>query len=134
MTVQEWLERICDTDKEIEILQSELQSFFDKLTGYSQSYADITASDSLLTAYSDYAKGIKRRVDELSRIKAEVLEVISAVEKDTYRQLLVLRYVEGMTWECIAEKMYYSVRGIQRTHKRALPEVEKILNERGIEL
>ncbi len=134
MTVQEWLERVCDIDKEKEILQSELQSFFDKLTGYSQSYADITASDSLLTAYSDYAKNIKRRIDELNRIKAEVLGAISAVEKDTLRQLLTLRYVEGKTWERIAEEMYYSVRGIQCTHKRALSEVEKILNERGIKL
>ena len=63
---------------------------------------------------------ILRRTEELARRRADIGRMISSVEDDTLRRLLYLRYIEGCTWEAIAERMQYSYQWVCILHGRAL--------------
>lgn len=60
-------------------------------------------------------------------MKAEqeiVRAVIDAVDDADLRQLLILRYINGLTWEKIAVDMHYSFRHTLRLHGAALAAVK----------
>ena len=52
-------------------------------------------------------------------------EVIEKVDDVTCRTLLRHKYINGETFEAIAEKMCYDVRHVYRLHKKAINLVEK---------
>ena len=47
----------------------------------------------------------------------------------TYYEILLLRYIEGCTWEQIAVHINYSFRHTVRLHGTALKRMEEVLNE-----
>lgn len=80
---------------------------------------------------SDYAAGLddlERKVaDSITTYCAkqgEVGRVIDAVQNDTYRRLLHLRYICGFTFERIAVEMDYSWRQVMRLHYEAVMSVD----------
>lgn len=77
----------------------------------------------------DLENDIDRDIDKLVDLKLELISFISRLENPTYRLLLELRYLEGKTWEEVAEIMNYDLRLVYRLHGRALQEAEKLLNE-----
>ena len=56
---------------------------------------------------------------ELS-LRREVEEAVAGLEDPKLRQLLRLRYLDGLTWERLAERMALDCRWVQRLHARAL--------------
>ena len=60
------------------------------------------------------------KLDELIGRRLQIEQMIDAVEDDRLRQLLRYRYIDGMTFEAIAEKMHYSPRWVLKLHKKAL--------------
>ncbi len=58
---------------------------------------------------------------------AEIADEISKLEDVKQEMVLTLRYIEGLTWEEIADEMDLSVRTVQKLHGRGLPGMEKIL-------
>lgn len=65
--------------------------------------------------------------EESVRRMRTVAGVIRAIEDPQQKRLLELRYIEGLPWHEIAEKMYVSYRHVFRIHSRALEEAgEKI--------
>lgn len=58
--------------------------------------------------------------DELVSLRLSMGEAIDAAPDPRLRELLRLRYIEGMTWEAIAERMNYSYMQICRLHDKAL--------------
>lgn len=70
-------------------------------------------------------------LDEIARayeLINEVESVINQVEPVGYQQILQKRYIRLETWESIAEELSYSAQWLYVLHKRALIEVEKIIN------
>lgn len=63
-----------------------------------------------------YGQLIERRRAELQETEAAV----DAVPDPTARELLRLRYLEGMTWDAISLAMSYSYTNIHRLHRKAL--------------
>lgn len=55
-------------------------------------------------------------VDRYHRVCADIL----AMPEETERRLLQYRYINGKTWEQIADTMMYSYRWILKLHDRAL--------------
>ena len=49
-----------------------------------------------------------------------MLRAVRSVESEGLRYLLELRYIDGMTFEAIAEKTCYSIRQTLRRHALAL--------------
>lgn len=60
--------------------------------------------------------------------RAEVRQVILMVPDDRQARVLDLRYIQGKTWEEIADIMGFGERQIYRFHGYGLLQVEKIIN------
>jgi hypothetical protein len=61
--------------------------------------------------------------------RKKVTDIIDMVRNPKYRELLELRYLQFMTWERIAEEMWYTKRWVYRMHGIALKIVDKLLQE-----
>jgi len=73
----------------------------------------------------DMEREVDAEIDKLQEIKKNVEKVISAVTNYTQRQVLTLRYINGLRWEEIAVKMNYTYRNVCYIHGRALSEVKE---------
>ena len=75
---------------------------------------------------------VNRRVREMCRLKRLAMEAIDAVDEAKLREVLELYYLDGFTWEQVAERMELDVRWVYRLHGRALLAVrvpEEIIKE-----
>lgn len=63
---------------------------------------------------------LEREIDEDIRQLREYKAAIYSVEEAKYRNLLILRYMDGYTWEKISKKLHYSSTTVDRIHKEAL--------------
>jgi DNA-directed RNA polymerase specialized sigma subunit len=48
---------------------------------------------------------LTRKIEELTAARGAMLEFIEAVEDSEMRQILILRYIDGLTWRQVARKM-----------------------------
>ena len=98
----------------------------------------------LLLQKSEESKGEFKKIEtginkivtqeKKARIKAETIKsVINAVPEEE-GELLKLRYIEGKTWDSIANALYYSQATIHNMHRRALNKAAKIINAEGIDI
>ena len=131
MTTKEWLKRGWKLDREINQLIEARDEAFAAATsttcgteGEKIQASQKNASEAKIIRYTAYTEQIDKRIDELYRIKQEVLDAVSAVENAAYRTLLFERYVLFKTWEQIAVDMNYSWRQIARLHGKALGEIK----------
>lgn len=63
---------------------------------------------------------VNRRTREMVRWKLMAIDAIRAVEEPRLAELLELYYIDGLTWERVAERMGYEVRQVYRLHGAAL--------------
>ena len=69
---------------------------------------------------ADYFKEDKAVLEEIMRL-------IKRVPDERLQNLLILRYVDGLTWEAVAMQMNYEVRQVHRLHGDALEQVNRIM-------
>lgn len=81
------------------------------------------SSENKMLNYIKYSEMIDDYIDKLYAIKCEILQAIRAVEKSSYRTILILRYIRFMDWGEIASTMNYSERQITNLHGQALAKV-----------
>lgn len=133
MTAKEWLGRGYKIDKEINALLEEREEAFAtacKVTAPPCDAEKVSAtsgngSERRFIKYSDYSRLIDCRIDELYRIKSEIMTVIALIDNNIYRTLLIMRYVQFKTWEEIAECMGYSDKWLRTyLHQKALKKCE----------
>lgn len=135
MTTKEWLNRARHIDDEINALLEAQQRAFTQATSTTSRLKEAKVVSSggtsgLLESYVALGEKINRRVDELLRVKAEILSVIERAEDGTLRQLLMERYINGKTWEKVAVDMNYSYSNIiHRLHPAALRAVQELLEK-----
>lgn len=67
---------------------------------------------------------LDQKIRELLSQRNEIVAVLDSLSDDNLRQLMRYRYIKGMTWDEIAEKMYYSRPQVVRLHGRALNKIE----------
>lgn len=68
-------------------------------------------------------ESIAEKIIKLSRTRDEIENTVEAVNNETWKRLLKLRYIYGLTWDKIGEKMGYSTTHIYRIHEAALSAV-----------
>lgn len=134
MTVKEWLERGREAKRRIEELKRERERLFEYATDtvthivpdkVRSSSENMTERRMILFARCSHSLESER--DRLMQIMTEIRSVIEQVEDITLRRLLSMRYIECMTWEGIAENLYYSDYWVRTAlHDRALQEIQKI--------
>lgn len=69
---------------------------------------------------NDYIRMVERNSADLAQIWREAVHLVELWPDDTERELLRLRYLEGMKWEQISDELHYSVGSCHRIHRAAL--------------
>lgn len=64
---------------------------------------------------------------EAIRTMNEITRTIQQISDDKLQTLLILRYIEGMTWESVAREMAYEERQIYRLHGIALQQIKDVI-------
>lgn len=133
--VKQWLNRARNIEKEIDILKQEKVEAFEGTTkitsaaeGERVQISVSNSSENKFIEYSEYSVLIDNRIDELYAVKCEILNAINTVEDGTLRILLELRYLQGETWERIAQSMHYSYKHIVHSlHPKALKKLKEVI-------
>lgn len=63
---------------------------------------------------------VNARTRELVRWKLAAIDVIRAIEEPRLAEVLELYYIDGFTWEQVAERMGLDLRWVFRLHGKAL--------------
>lgn len=135
MTTKEWLNRGYKIDVEINALIAEQRAALQRATGTTTAEnsdkvqtSKQNTTENKFISYAAYSERIDERIDELYAVKNEITGAINAVETNTLRQLLILRYINFCTWEKIACEMGITFQWAHILHKRALKCVNKFIS------
>ena len=112
---RKYLQRIRDQRRQIQLLENRIKYRKD---------ADLDAS-----WHEEELEDFRKK---LKLIIAEVAEEISKLEDINQEVVMTKRYIEGMTWDEVAESADFKMRTVQKCHGRALPRMEEILLEDGL--
>ena len=112
---RKYLQRIRDQRRQIQLLENRIK--YRKDAGLDTSWHEEELEDSR---------------KKLKLIIAEVAEEISKLEDINQEVVMTKRYIEGMTWDKVAESADFKMRTVQKCHGRALPRMEEILLEDGL--
>lgn len=112
------LKQIRHLKREIELLQEQISNLeseivTDKVWG-SDSEHPWTEKSFYITgfAHEEHSRKMKRlkerlqrRVDDLMDLRAEILEFVEGIDDSLLRQVIILRHVNGLTWEQVAREV-----------------------------
>jgi len=136
MTAKEFLRQARDADRRIDEAMERLERMRAKLEAGRMS--NLTgmprggAVDWTETAdrVIELEKRVNARIREMVRQKQAAMDAIDRVEEARLREVLELYYLDGYTWEQVAEQMDLSDRHVKRLHGIALLRV-KVPKEDG---
>ena len=130
MTAKEFLRRARTVDRRVdeahervERLRARLEAGrISQITGLPRGGASdwTETADRLI----ELERRVNARIRELVRWKLMAMDAIDQVEEARLREVLELYYIDGLTWEQVAERMGYVVRQIYRLHGVALLKVK----------
>lgn len=66
---------------------------------------------------------LAKEIDGLCTARQEIGGTLDRMEDETLKLLMEYRYIDGLTWEQVAEKMHYSWRQVCRKHEKALEQI-----------
>ena len=134
--VMDWLRQAKDIDQEIISLKEERQKEFDKVvyrigtaSGEKVQTSKTNTSEDKLIKYSDYSLFIDQRLQELYKLKADMMRIINKINISTYRILLIERYIKSKSWKTVAASMNYSKSQVFRCQKQAIKALGDILSK-----
>lgn len=135
MTPKEYLSRYRNLNIEIDSKTRQLEKLREQATRIVPEPSDGipgsgSTSDRLGNAVAkicDLEAEIEAEISRLVELREEIRAAISRVQDSTYRNLLELRYIEGMTFERIAVEMNYSWRQVIRIHGSALYRIKDVI-------
>lgn len=94
-------------------------------------------------AYDRMAEDVVKIADSTAQLKAvlrqidkdlaEILTAIDAVPDETQKAVLTLRYIEGLGWTDISERLHYEQRQVFVLHGRGLWHVKKWLETKSVQ-
>lgn len=136
ITAKEYLKSIRTLDIEINSKKEELINLNEKLTILSPQGSDTPVKSSGTTDITktvdkiiDLQREIETEINELVNLRLEARVFINQLADLRFRVILTDYYINGDTWEQVAQTMKYDLRWIYRLHGRALQDFEKILNK-----
>ncbi len=135
MTTKEILNIPCRLNKAIEQEKSRILEMESVLTCITSTLSSMPKSkthnihhlEDRIIAVEDKKQKLKPIQKDISQIILEITEVILKIEGETYRNLLLKRYISFMTWEKIANDMGYSKQYIYQLHRKAICLFEKVI-------
>ena len=135
MTAKEYLQRAWQIDRRIQDKMNQAERLKEMATNVTATLSGMPGSasrnnhkmDEAIATMMDMAKEIETETERLLRVKTETMQTIWAVEDNTCRTLLELRYISFLPWEDIANDMDVSKRWVLQLHTKALKMVERHL-------
>ena len=82
------------------------------------------APDSVIQAKIGMEVSIIMNLEKLEKRAAEIENAVQRVESPLHRELLRLRYIDGLEWEAVAGRVGYVTRQCLRHHRAALEMLE----------
>ena len=132
MTTKQYLNQVRNLDKRVNAKLDELSSLralTEKVTASYSEKVQASTSDTFTSNVAkivDLEKEIDAEIDRLIRLRERITKEIDSMPSNTYSALLSSRYLEGKTWEDVAEMLHYDERQIFRIHENALKEFRRI--------
>lgn len=131
--IKRYLSQFIEQRRYIETLETELETLRDGLVPKAISYeGDRVQSSHAMDLTGEIISKIVMMEDvirlerkEALDLKVEIRRTIHKVEDLKLRSVLTYRYLIGMRWEEIADKMCFGLRHIQRLHGQALNELKE---------
>lgn len=127
VTAKEFLRRARSVDRRVDEAQERVQRLRARLeSGRMSAVTGMPrggASDWTETAdrLIELEQEVNRRTRELVRWKLAAIDAIRAVEEPRLAEVLELYYIDGYTWEQVAQRMgFKDVRWVYELHGRAL--------------
>ena len=126
MTAKEFLRRVRTVDRRVDEAQERVDRLRAKLeAGRMSSLTGMPRGGGVdWTETADKLIELERvvnaRTRELVRWKLAAIDAIRAVEEPRLAEVLELYYIDGLTWEQVAQRMGLDVRWVYRLHGRAL--------------
>lgn len=129
MTAKEFLRRARDVDRRVDEAQERVDRLRAKLeagrlsrvTGMPRGGgADWTETADRLI---ELERVVNARTREWVRWKLDAIDAIRSVGEPRLAEVLELYYIDGLTWEQVAQRMGLDQRWVYRLHGRALLEV-----------
>ena len=74
---------------------------------------------------ADMQAELEGDIDRLIELQKEIVEVIEMLSDSRHREVLILRYVESMSYAEIANMMNYDPSWVWRMHEEALKEIDR---------
>lgn len=116
---KEWLSRYRLLDRQIDRLIKEEKSWRERAL-YADQGDKTDGSGTAARKIADLCLQINRQIDRLADLRQDIEEVIHQMPDETLRLVLTYKYIDGLHFEEIAEKLHYCWRQILRKHSDAL--------------
>ena len=130
MTAKEYLSQVYKLDHKIYLMKLEVEEYHrlaSSIPGQDFTRERVQTTRNLDAPFTKWIykaiekeEQIKKKMEELFRVKTEVMSVIDNIENDNLRVVLKLRYIDSLSWGEIAEKIYASDKTVRRWHNQAL--------------
>ena len=79
----------------------------------------------MVTKHIDLEERYIAQIDDLVKRQTEIEKMIESLEP-TERRLARFRYIDGLTWETVCDKMCYSWKQTHRIHSRMLDKLAEL--------
>lgn len=134
MTVKQWLWRYQNADHKIESLLRERQAVYDRLIKITAALdGDAVSSTKDPHKFDELAEldvFIRQRVAQSMEIRIEITTAIDQLEDWRHRDILTYRYINGYTWEQVADAINISRRHVTRLHGDALNVLRAVIGDK----
>jgi DNA-directed RNA polymerase specialized sigma subunit len=87
--------------------------------------------EDLTVAIADEEEKLRDKIAAVAILEKNVLEVIRQLSNSRYRCALIMRFLQGKSWQEISKALYLSKSSIYAILREAIHELEKIMKEQG---
>jgi len=124
--IKRYLERATRLDKQITALHTQLDNLKTDEARAAR-LSDLQGAAELHEANAALRKALLASLARFSKTKRSILRVLEHITADDVRLVMTERYMNGKTWEAIAEDNAYSLSTVYRMHKKGLLAAELLL-------
>lgn len=133
MTAKEFLQQYRNADHDINAKLDQIHKLRELATKTTQALSERVQTsaenktEKIVSKIVDMENEVDAEIDNLQAIKHKIMAVIKQVSDTKQRMVLERRYINGETWEQIADNLNYSYMQICRIHGRALQKAENVI-------
>jgi DNA-directed RNA polymerase specialized sigma subunit len=130
MNVKDYLCRYHDTEQKIMRMQAEVNEYIRLANSIPGMNFDAIRVDGTKSLEAPFVKWINRALENelliadmrrnLPIIKGEIISLISELEDEQHKMVMIHRYIDWLSWNEIAAKMFVSYSSTRRLHGKAI--------------